>query len=152
MHEFKPLVEVGCSRHLRFFLCSLYAPMCTPQVDVPIPSCQSICREVLPVFIIMYPSCNRKGSILFLKDVLMKIYHYLSPCNFAQDGVPRSLLTRIRSYLADGTQHILSSEDSWVLWRWSCISVHVHSSHQCPSFISFELHIKILLTERQLSV
>ncbi|CAG0880759.1 unnamed protein product [Darwinula stevensoni] len=46
VHEYKPLVEVGCSRHLRFFLCSLYAPMCTPQVDVPIPSCQSICREV----------------------------------------------------------------------------------------------------------
>lgn len=46
VHEFVPLVEIGCSKHLKFFLCSLYAPMCTEQVDVPIPSCQSICEEV----------------------------------------------------------------------------------------------------------
>lgn len=46
VHEFLPLVEFGCSRHLKFFLCSLYAPMCTEQVDVPIPSCQSICEQV----------------------------------------------------------------------------------------------------------
>lgn len=46
VHEFVPLVEIGCSRHLKFFLCSLYAPMCTEQVDTPIPSCQSICEEV----------------------------------------------------------------------------------------------------------
>lgn len=46
VHEFIPLVEIGCSKHLKFFLCSLYAPMCTEQVDVSIPSCQSICEEV----------------------------------------------------------------------------------------------------------
>ncbi|KAH6927294.1 hypothetical protein HPB50_001255 [Hyalomma asiaticum] len=46
VHEFVPLVEIGCSKHLKFFLCSLYAPMCTEQVDTPIPSCQSICEEV----------------------------------------------------------------------------------------------------------
>lgn len=46
VHEFKPLVESGCSKHLKFFLCSLFAPMCTEQVDVPIPSCRAICEEV----------------------------------------------------------------------------------------------------------
>ncbi|XP_076357779.1 frizzled-10-B-like [Tachypleus tridentatus] len=46
VHEYIPLVKIGCSRHLKFFLCSLYAPMCTEQVDIPIPSCQSICEEV----------------------------------------------------------------------------------------------------------
>ncbi|XP_023221477.1 frizzled-9-like [Centruroides sculpturatus] len=55
VHEFLPLVEIGCSKHLKFFLCSLYAPMCTEQVDFPIPSCQSICEEVkarcLPVLL-----------------------------------------------------------------------------------------------------
>ncbi|XP_064101578.1 frizzled-9-like isoform X1 [Macrobrachium nipponense] len=46
VHEFMPLVDIGCSHFLRFFLCSLYAPMCTPVVGTAIPSCRSICLEV----------------------------------------------------------------------------------------------------------
>lgn len=48
MHEFVPLVQFGCSPLLKFFLCSLYAPMCTVQVDEPmvIPACRSMCLEV----------------------------------------------------------------------------------------------------------
>ena len=48
MHEFVPLVQFGCSPLLKFFLCSLYAPMCTVQVDEPmvIPACRSMCVEV----------------------------------------------------------------------------------------------------------
>lgn len=43
-----PLVQFGCSSLLKFFLCSLYAPMCTVQVDEPmvIPACRSMCVEV----------------------------------------------------------------------------------------------------------
>ncbi|XP_063851962.1 frizzled-10-B-like isoform X1 [Scylla paramamosain] len=69
VHEYMPLVDIGCSQHLRFFLCSLYAPMCTPVVDAGIPSCRSICLEVrrncLPVlrkFNYSWPAaldCNR---------------------------------------------------------------------------------------------
>ncbi|CAF91428.1 unnamed protein product, partial [Tetraodon nigroviridis] len=32
LNEFAPLVAYGCDVHLRFFLCSLYAPMCTDEV------------------------------------------------------------------------------------------------------------------------
>lgn len=48
VHEFLPLVQIGCSRLLKFFLCSLYAPMCTEQVDeiLVIPACRSMCLEV----------------------------------------------------------------------------------------------------------
>lgn len=48
VHEFIPLVQFGCSRLLKFFLCSLYAPMCTEQVDetLVIPACRSMCLEV----------------------------------------------------------------------------------------------------------
>ena len=48
VHEFLPLVQIGCSRLLKFFLCSLYAPMCTELVEetLIIPACRSMCLEV----------------------------------------------------------------------------------------------------------
>ncbi|KAK4323497.1 hypothetical protein Pmani_005812 [Petrolisthes manimaculis] len=46
VHEYMPLVDIGCSPKLRFFLCSLYAPMCTPVVSTSITSCRSVCLEV----------------------------------------------------------------------------------------------------------
>ncbi|XP_047481889.1 frizzled-9-like [Penaeus chinensis] len=46
VHEFMPLVDINCSPHLRFFLCSLYSPMCTPVVRTVIPSCRALCLEV----------------------------------------------------------------------------------------------------------
>ncbi|KAK2500931.1 hypothetical protein MC885_005000 [Smutsia gigantea] len=45
LHEFAPLVEYGCHSHLRFFLCSLYAPMCTEEVSTPIPAYRVICEQ-----------------------------------------------------------------------------------------------------------
>ncbi|XP_012939205.1 frizzled-9 [Aplysia californica] len=46
--DFIPLVQTGCSRLLQFFLCSLYAPMCTELVDetLIIPACRSMCLQV----------------------------------------------------------------------------------------------------------
>ncbi|XP_035239900.1 frizzled-9-like [Anguilla anguilla] len=45
LNEFAPLVEYGCDAHLRFFLCSLYAPMCTDQVSTSIPACRPMCEQ-----------------------------------------------------------------------------------------------------------
>ncbi|XP_010894022.1 frizzled-10 [Esox lucius] len=45
LHEFAPLIEYGCHTHLKFFLCSLYAPMCTEQVSTPIPACRVMCEQ-----------------------------------------------------------------------------------------------------------
>ncbi|XP_051797936.1 frizzled-7-like [Acanthochromis polyacanthus] len=42
VHQFYPLVEVRCSAELRFFLCSLYAPVCTV-LDRAIPPCRALC-------------------------------------------------------------------------------------------------------------
>ncbi|XP_054163932.1 frizzled-4-like [Oppia nitens] len=77
VHEFIPLVEIGCSKNLKFFLCSLYAPMCTEQIDIPIPSCQSICEEVksrcLPVlrqFNFNWPSMLNCSRLPVPKDGL----------------------------------------------------------------------------------
>lgn len=46
LREFATLIRLGCHGHLRFFLCSLYAPMCTEQVSNPIPACRLMCEQV----------------------------------------------------------------------------------------------------------
>lgn len=44
VHQFYPLVEVQCSTELRFFLCSIYAPVCT-LLERAIPPCRSLCER-----------------------------------------------------------------------------------------------------------
>lgn len=44
VHQFYPLVQVQCSPDLRFFLCSMYVPVCTV-LDRAIPPCRSLCER-----------------------------------------------------------------------------------------------------------
>lgn len=44
VHQFYPLVQVRCSAELRFFLCSVYAPVCTV-LDRAVPPCRSLCER-----------------------------------------------------------------------------------------------------------
>ena len=41
VHQFFPLVKVQCSKHLQFFLCSVYAPVCTI-LEEAIPPCRLV--------------------------------------------------------------------------------------------------------------
>ncbi|XP_075591962.1 frizzled-5-like isoform X2 [Dermatophagoides farinae] len=45
MHQFWPLVEINCSDDLKFFLCSMYAPICIEEYPGHIPSCKSVCER-----------------------------------------------------------------------------------------------------------
>ncbi|VDP11469.1 unnamed protein product [Soboliphyme baturini] len=47
MRDYEPLINQNCSVHLKFFLCSVFTPMCTEAVDEPITSCRSVCEEVM---------------------------------------------------------------------------------------------------------
>lgn len=44
-HQFYPLVEIQCSPDLKFFLCSMYAPICVSNYHKPLPACRSVCER-----------------------------------------------------------------------------------------------------------
>lgn len=44
VHQFSPLVKLKCSPDLKFFLCAMYAPVCTI-LDKALPPCRSLCES-----------------------------------------------------------------------------------------------------------
>ena len=40
------LVQLHCNPNTQLFLCSLFAPICLPNLDKPIKPCRSLCEEV----------------------------------------------------------------------------------------------------------
>lgn len=45
VHQFWPLVEIKCSPDLRFFLCSMYTPICLKDYQKPLPPCRDLCKR-----------------------------------------------------------------------------------------------------------
>lgn len=45
VHQFWPLVQIQCSSDLKFFLCSMYAPICMANYQKPLPACRSVCER-----------------------------------------------------------------------------------------------------------
>ncbi|XP_015261426.1 PREDICTED: frizzled-5 [Gekko japonicus] len=45
VHQFWPLVEIQCSPDLKFFLCSMYTPICLLDYAKPLPPCRSVCER-----------------------------------------------------------------------------------------------------------
>lgn len=44
VHQFFPLVKVQCSQQLKFFLCTMYVPVCTV-LEEAIPPCRTLCNQ-----------------------------------------------------------------------------------------------------------
>lgn len=45
VHQFWPLVEIKCSPDLKFFLCSMYTPICIEDYHKALPVCRSVCER-----------------------------------------------------------------------------------------------------------
>ena len=45
VHQFWPLVEIQCSQDLKFFLCSMYTPICMSNYKKHLPACRSVCER-----------------------------------------------------------------------------------------------------------
>ena len=69
--QFYPFVKVGCSKDLAFFLCSVYAPICTV-LNTPVPPCRSLCNSAKRV-------C----------EVLMKRFGFSWPKSLRCDRFPK---------------------------------------------------------------
>ena len=44
VHQYFPLVKIKCSKDILFFLCAMYAPVCTILED-PLPPCRELCQS-----------------------------------------------------------------------------------------------------------
>ena len=44
VHQYYPLVKIKCSPDIQFFLCAMYAPVCTI-LEKPLPPCKELCQS-----------------------------------------------------------------------------------------------------------
>uniref|UniRef100_A0A8C0P950 Secreted frizzled related protein 4 n=1 Tax=Canis lupus familiaris TaxID=9615 RepID=A0A8C0P950_CANLF len=72
IEQYEELVDVNCSSVLRFFLCAMYAPICTLEfLHDPIKPCKSVCQRARD-------DC----------EPLMKMYNHSWPESLACDELP----------------------------------------------------------------
>lgn len=71
VHQFYPLVEINCSEDLRFFLCSMYTPICIEDYHQPLPVCRSVCERA------------RRGC-----EPIMETYSFKWPERMACENLP----------------------------------------------------------------
>ncbi|KAL3284713.1 hypothetical protein HHI36_018861 [Cryptolaemus montrouzieri] len=45
VHQFWPLVQIKCAPELKFFLCSMYVPICLSAYQKPLPPCRGLCQR-----------------------------------------------------------------------------------------------------------
>ncbi|XP_010858369.1 PREDICTED: frizzled-8 [Bison bison bison] len=84
VHQFWPLVEIQCSPDLKFFLCSMYTPICLEDYKKPLPpSCEPGCQCRAPMV-----SVSSERHPLYNRVKTGQIANCALPCHnpfFSQD-------------------------------------------------------------------
>lgn len=94
-----PLVQARCSTHLRFFLCSVFAPLCSEYVSGAISCCRSVCEQVRSDCLPVMQSLNIDWPQLF-------------NCSRFHDSDKHQLCMQIPNNTETQHKH-LEEEESW---------------------------------------
>lgn len=98
VHQFWPLVEIKCSQDLKFFLCSMYTPICIEDYHKPLPVCRSVCERA------------RKGCEPIMEKYSFKWPQRMLCENLPKHGDPENLCMEHPSFSED--EHSSSNENS----------------------------------------
>jgi frizzled 5/8 len=99
VHQFWPLVEIKCSSDLKFFLCSMYSPICIEDYHKPLPVCRSVCERA------------REGCEPIMEQYSFKWPEPMNCENFPKQGGDDFLCMEHPSYSED--IHSTSSNDNY---------------------------------------
>lgn len=89
VHQFWPLVEIKCSPDLKFFLCSLYTPICLKEYQKPLPACRSVCERA------------REGCLPLMNQYGFQWPERMNCDNFPVMGDPNNLCMDDRNHDID---------------------------------------------------
>lgn len=99
VHQFWPLVEIKCSPDLKFFLCSMYTPICIEDYHKPLPVCRSVCERA------------REGCEPIMEQYSFKWPERMNCENLPRHGDPDFLCMEHPSYSED--EHSSSGGDNF---------------------------------------
>ncbi|XP_055371822.1 frizzled-2-like [Condylostylus longicornis] len=90
VHQFWPLVEIKCSPDLKFFLCSMYTPICLEDYHKPLPVCRSVCERA------------RAGCAPIMQQYSFQWPERMACENLPLHGDPENLCMEQPSYTDEG--------------------------------------------------
>lgn len=91
VHQFWPLVEIKCSPDLKFFLCSMYTPICLDDYHKSLPVCRSVCERA------------RTGCAPIMLQYSFQWPERMACENFPLNGNPDNLCMEEPSYTESGS-------------------------------------------------
>ncbi|XP_019060286.1 frizzled-8, partial [Fukomys damarensis] len=84
VHQFWPLVEIQCSTDLKFFLCSMYTPICLEDYKKPLPPCRAVCERAKAGC----PGCQCRAPMVSVSSERHPLYNRVRTGQIANCALP----------------------------------------------------------------